>query len=274
MRMVNRSDMLGVAMAMALAALFSFPALATDIRVPTDYPTIQQAIDAAVTGDTVLVANGVWSGEGNRDLDLRGLSITVAAAGGIADCILAPEGSEAEPHRAFDLHRNEGRSAVIRGFTIRGGHVAGDFSEDDGAGIRLRGSSPSILDCIFFNNGSGGAGGIACLQGSNALIEGCTFNENSGFDGGGAVGCEASSPVIRDNLMIFNGVYRSGGASYCYWGSSPEIIGNQIVENSAELGGGIFCGLNSSPLIEGNVISGNSSVFYGGGISCNEAASP
>jgi len=267
--------LLSAAAVMTVAALFSLSAAAAVILVPADHPTIQQAIDAASAGDTVLVSDGVWSGEGNRDLNLRGKAITVAAAGGIADCILAPEGSEAEPHRAFDLSRNEGRSAVIRGFTIRGGHVAGDFDEDDGGGIRLRGSSPTILDCIFFDNGSGGTGGgIACLEGSDALIEGCTFNDNSGFDGGGAVGCEASSPVIRDNLMIYNGVYRAGGAILCYRGSSPEITGNEIVESTAEFGGGIYCGYECSPLIEDNVISGNSSAFEGGGIHCNDGATP
>lgn len=36
-------------------------------HVPAEYPTIQSAVDAAGDGDTILIADGVYSGEGNFD---------------------------------------------------------------------------------------------------------------------------------------------------------------------------------------------------------------
>jgi hypothetical protein len=53
-------------------------AQATIIHVPADQPTIQTGVNAASTGDTVLVADGTYAGDGNHDIDLGGKAILVA----------------------------------------------------------------------------------------------------------------------------------------------------------------------------------------------------
>ena len=67
---------------------------ATIIHVPADQSTIQAGIDAAVDGDTVLVADGTYMGDGNRDIDFKGKAITVSSENGAENCIIDCQGSE------------------------------------------------------------------------------------------------------------------------------------------------------------------------------------
>ena len=61
------------------------PVYAATIRVPADQPTIQSGIDTAKNGDTVLVANGTYKGEGNVNIDFKGKQITVKSQNGAED---------------------------------------------------------------------------------------------------------------------------------------------------------------------------------------------
>ena len=44
---------------------------------PADYSTIQAAIDDANDGDIILLADGTYTGNGNRDIDFHGKAITL-----------------------------------------------------------------------------------------------------------------------------------------------------------------------------------------------------
>ena len=62
---------------------------ADTIHVPSRFGSIQAAIDAAQDGDTVVVGDGTYTGEGNRDIRFRGKAITVRSENGPATCIVA-----------------------------------------------------------------------------------------------------------------------------------------------------------------------------------------
>ncbi|MFC1715984.1 T9SS type A sorting domain-containing protein [Candidatus Poribacteria bacterium] len=93
------------------------------INVPGVYPTIQQGIDAARNGDTVIVADGTYRGVGNKDLDFQGKVITVRSENGPEYTVIDCEGSG----RGFLFHSGETSGSVVSGFTIENGSPGGNL---------------------------------------------------------------------------------------------------------------------------------------------------
>lgn len=62
------------------------------IHVPDDAPTIQAALEVARDGDTILVADGVYQGDGNRDLSMPDLSVVIRSVNGPAATIIDGQG--------------------------------------------------------------------------------------------------------------------------------------------------------------------------------------
>jgi len=234
------------------------------IYVPGDYPTIQAGIDAAVDGDTVLVADGNYTGEGNKNLDFNGKAITVTSKNGAESCIIDCE----YDGRGFYFHSGETSKSVVSEFTIKNGSV------DFGGAIYCNGSSPTIQENIITGNadtGDGGGGGIYCCYAASPVIQGNKINGNSARNGGGIYCAANSSPMINNNEISGNSVRYSGGGLQC-WNSSPTIQSNKISGNSAQDGGGLQCRDSSFPMIQDNEINDNSAIDRGGGVYCHFAS--
>jgi len=106
------------------------------------YRTIQEGIDAANDGDTVLVAAGTYTGEGNRNIDFNGKSIVLKALDGPEVTIVDCEGQT----RGFNFHSGEGHSAAIVGIKITRGQA------DYGGAVYCERSHPQLRNCIIENN--------------------------------------------------------------------------------------------------------------------------
>jgi len=253
----------------------------------TAVKTIQRGIDLAETGFLVLVANGTYTGTGNKDLDFNGKAIHLESVGGAANCIIDCENSG----RGFYFHSGETVFAIIEGFTIRNGNTA---TYPGGGGVYCYSSSPTITNCTFSGNSAQYyGGGISCEQSSptftNCTISGnsasewgggvdcdsssptftnCTISGNTATGYGGGVDCYSSSPTFTNCTISGNSAHYCGGGVYCYQ-SSATFTNCTISGNSAsEEGGGVFCEHSSSPTFTNCTISGNSAHYYGGGVSC------
>ena len=253
------------------------------IHVPADYPTIQEGIDAAIVNDIVLVADGTYTGDGNKNLDFNGKAITVRSENGPESTIIDCEGSG----KGFYFHSHESIAAKVKGFTITNGDSSGIYcdnssplieeniitnnSPNNGGGIYCKNSSPIIQNNkITYNSANQNGGGISCYSSSSPLIENNEIMNNSANQNGGGIHCASSSPTIRNNKITYNSTNSDGGGIYCT-SSSPLIEENIITYNSASSGGGIYC-TSSSPLIEENIITYNSANQNGGGIYCTSSS--
>jgi len=241
----------------------------TTIRVPTDLPTIQQAINATVDGDTVLVAPGTYV----ENINFLGKAITVTSEGGPEVTII--DGNQAGSVVTFSS--GEGQASVLRGFTLQNGFASfGDPSFGSGGGIRIENSSPTVEKNIVSNNQACAGAGIAIGFGS-PIIQGNTITKNnqggcSGGIGGGGISIGGnSSAQILDNVISENFMGSSdGGGISLFAAGTPTIKGNVISGNTATglspcaEGGGIWIVNFSDALIVQNLITGNTAGCGGG----------
>ncbi len=264
-----------------------------DLHVPEDYATIQEAVDRCWEGRTVWVADGTYTGPGNRDIILPARTIAVRSVNGPQQCVIDCQGSADDMHRAFYLRDRQGRDCVLDGFTITGGYQHEEFSNGilcKGAGILLNGASPTIRNCIFTQNAAAYAGaGVCCYNKSNPLIEDCSFLDNDcAYQGGAIAALEAGTPdIIRcrfaRNVANFGGAVSLQGGSAVIGACTFEdnhsnVMGGGImggdriqvhdclfVGNRADFGGGAIA-QGTEVLLANCLFAGNTAADYGGAI--------
>ncbi len=190
--------------------------------VPSEYGTIQAAINASSSGDTVYVNSGTYTGPGNVDLDFGGRNISLIgpnASTTIIDC----GGSSSGTHRGFYIHNGETSSALVQNLTVTNGYM-----HDYGGAVTVTSSSPTFRNCVFSNSTcdvSGGAyGGGLYVSGSNAspTFTNCVFANNTaqGLNNGvvdaGSAACilDANDSMTFVNCLFTGNQVISGGDVY------------------------------------------------------------
>jgi len=226
---------------------------------------IQQAVDAALSGDTLIVAAGTYDG----DINLQGKDITVVSAnpddpGIIAQTIIDGQQSG----RGFIFNSNEGPNTVINGFTVINGSVTGQggggiyvdvnssptiknvtinncsVTGADGGAIYVdANSSPRFINCLITNCSADNGGGVHCDVNSSPLFYHCTFGNNSAAQMGGAMLCDPNVSITVEDCNLIDNSASFGGALYCAANCSGAIINTILERNYAsEDGGAIYLG--------------------------------
>lgn len=155
------------------------------------YTRIQTAIDASVSGDTVLVYPGRY--RTNVFFNGKNILLTSLYLYNPSDSIIT--------QTIIDGHQNEACANFVNGETYQA--TLNGFTLENGSG--------------YFGNGYRGGGGVY-IKTSFATIKNCLIqNNNADFDGGGLlVACLNSNEagvVLSGNTIRNNWSYKTGGVS-------------------------------------------------------------
>ena len=241
---------------MAVCLTFTAPVRAETLIVPEKYSTIQQAINAAANGDTILVKPGIYYGPGNRDISLDGKTITVKSQEGpertIIDCA---SNNPDEFHSGFIFNKEESARTVLDGFTIMHGQALAEHGYNAGA-IYVSQSSPTIRRCVFLLNKAQGQGGAIALYESEAKIEHCVLRQNQA-DQGGALASVDSSPFFSDLQIKQNTADTEGAGVYLENNDNVTFDNTVVMENNAQEKGGGLAVLGGALKMSNSIIRQN-----------------
>ncbi|MBC8201466.1 MAG: hypothetical protein H8E86_05410 [Planctomycetes bacterium] len=138
--------------------------------VPEDCQTIQDAIDAASDGDEIIVAQGIWK----EQIDFTGKTLLIYSEVGAEETVIDAGG------QGTVVSCTESTSAVLEGFTIRGGKA------ELGGGILVLDATPTFRLCMIDFNTANKGGGVY-VRGANPVIDQWVVSFDNAHEGDGVL---------------------------------------------------------------------------------------
>ena len=241
---------------------------------------IQDAVNAASPGDTVLVRPGNYI----ENIDFSGKDLTLRSTGGAAATTIDGGGG----FMCVRFVNGETAAALLRGFTLTNGAsidgagilcvqtspriedcvITGNTAINDGGGIHCFNAAPAIARCTIRGNASGyQGGGVASVSGASPTLSECTVAANTTGTYGGGIAVNAGSILVADSTVESNTVSAGdGGGVYAL---NPVLATLRRTVLRANVGGfgGAFSNTGGTVVIEDSELLANTSIASGGGLS-------
>ncbi len=191
-------------------------AVATLRRVPFDYPSIQEGIDASIEGDTVFVSPGTYY----ENIDFRGVNVYLLSQSGPEVTVI--DGSDTGS--VIRVMYGEDTTSVIDGFTITNGR------EENGGGFYVINAYPKIIhNIIAYNHAEFYGGGINVDKGGVVVRHNVFYrNHCASWRGGPGINATNSDIKIYNNLFYL----QEGPAVIFAWKWSTGDVANNTIRLS------------------------------------------
>lgn len=199
---------------------------------------LQDAVDAANPGDTVLVTDGVYAAGGRALSDsilnrvvvdkaitmqsVNGPRVTVIDGASTGRCAYISDG------------------AVLAGFTLTNGAAETDPAQGEGGGVWCE-SAGVVTNCLIVGNSADFGGGA-----SGGTLYNCTLIDNLAFQSGGG----AISSILFSSMLSNNAASGGGGGA-----ASAVLFGCSLKANVARSGGGASASIVSNCVLAANFAS-------------------
>ncbi len=222
--------------------------------VPTEYLTIQGAIDASSNGDVVLVQPGIYA----ENIDFGGRAITVRSDGDgdpetvdLMPVVTIIDGGQLDTTVTFQSQ--ETRLSRLEGFRIQNGDDRTGAYKFGGGVWCWQFSCPTLINNVIMENRAKYGGGISCLDQSSPLIAWNVIRFNIADSSGGGLHLGRSRATITHNKIEMN----EGGATTTtaqggglgFKECDLKIVNNFIAWNSNTFGHGGAISSNSSNVV-------------------------
>lgn len=262
------------------------------INVPADFSTIQAAVNAANTGDTIDVASGTYSESVtiNKSITVDGAQAGVAATG------------RSGPESILDATSNSGdtlfnvaaNDVTINGFTVQnqtnvnhfgagiyiepgyhGTQILDNIVQDNVIGLFLANNSaadPAAVEGNLFQNNtqSGPAGGTDIYADQftagaggvqSALIQGNTFTNSTSVENSWGIGISNTGAAPFTNISVADNNFSNAGRGMYFYGTTNSSITGNTITGASHYAIGAFGGDNGFS-ITGNTLSNDATGLF------------
>jgi len=252
---------------------------AAELRVAPSgaaYSSIQDAVDAASPGDTILVAQGKYTHQYNRaapagytgPATIRQnvfINKTVTLRGGYNATFTERDVSVYETTIDANgtgrvMYLGPDGNPLIEGFSLIEGAAAGQGGAawgNVGGGIFCDQNSPVFISCVVGYSTADGGAGIFSSYCPEITMDFCQLNLNVADDIGGGMYLLSSGGRIENSQFYKNNSNSLAGGMYVSY-EFPEIANNSFSANNATGAGGGMLLYYTGAVVTGNTIDGNS----------------